>query len=112
MLSANRPRIGTIGNHQIQSSFIGCSIFSPESDAFLKNYIKRNSKNNGAVQTSVASLNYKSTVLPCFLETEKGYRDCIIHSDKKTTQIDIHIAVEKQAEILRDRHSRRRRNAP
>lgn len=27
MLSANRPRIGTIGNHQIQSSLIGCSIF-------------------------------------------------------------------------------------
>ena len=32
---ANPPRIGTIGNHQIQGSFSGCSIFLPESDAFL-----------------------------------------------------------------------------
>lgn len=29
------PQIGTIGNHQIHGSFSGCSIFLPESDAFL-----------------------------------------------------------------------------
>lgn len=38
-LLVNRPRIGTIGNHQIQSSSFGCSFLWTGSDAFLKNYI-------------------------------------------------------------------------
>lgn len=37
-LLVNRPRIGTIGNHQIQSSSFGCSFLWTGSDAFLKNY--------------------------------------------------------------------------
>ena len=36
---ADRPRIGTIGNHQIQGSLFDCSFLFTESDAFLKNYI-------------------------------------------------------------------------
>ena len=35
---ADRPRIGTIGNHQIQGSLFDCSFLFTESDAFLKNY--------------------------------------------------------------------------
>ena len=36
---ADRPRIGTIGNHQIQGSLFDCSFLFTESDAFLKNCI-------------------------------------------------------------------------
>ena len=36
---ADRPRIGTIGNHQIQGSLFDCSFLFTESDAFLKNYV-------------------------------------------------------------------------
>ncbi|MCI6008595.1 MAG: hypothetical protein MRZ48_00440, partial [Anaerostipes hadrus] len=37
---ADRPRIGTIGNHQIQGSLFDCSFLFTESDAFLKNYTR------------------------------------------------------------------------
>ena len=37
---AKSPRLGTIGNHQIQNSCFGCSFFLYESDAFLINCSK------------------------------------------------------------------------